>query len=47
MFCSTKEQINITKLFKIVLAKAFDLKCTIRKISSVSGEIVEPLLEFD
>ncbi|KAG8757398.1 septum-promoting GTP-binding protein 1 [Serendipita sp. 396] len=42
IFCSTAASINIQKIFKIILAKAFDLKCTIPEIDTVG----EPILQF-
>ena len=42
VFCSTSHTINIQKIFKIILAKAFELKCTIPEIV----EVGEPILEF-
>jgi GTP-binding protein of the ras superfamily involved in termination of M-phase len=42
IFCSTAASINVQKIFKIVLAKAFDLKCTIPEIQSVG----EPILTY-
>ncbi|GAA5843112.1 hypothetical protein JCM5353_007201 [Sporobolomyces roseus] len=42
IFCSTSHSINVQKIFKIVLSKAFDLKCTIPEIV----EIGEPLLLY-
>ncbi|KAH9444733.1 hypothetical protein Pst134EB_024990 [Puccinia striiformis f. sp. tritici] len=42
IFCSTSHSINVQKIFKIVLSKAFDLKCTIPEITG-SGE---PLLIY-
>ncbi|TNY23823.1 small GTPase [Rhodotorula diobovata] len=42
IFCSTSHSINVQKIFKIVLSKAFDLKCTIPEIS----EVGEPLLIY-
>jgi Gtp-binding protein of the ras superfamily involved in termination of M-phase len=42
IFCSTSHAINIQKIFKIILSKAFDLKCTIPEIKSVG----EPLLLY-
>lgn len=42
IFCSTSSSINVQKIFKIVISKAFDLKCTIEPIS----EIGEPILEY-
>lgn len=42
IFCSSSRAINVQTLFKIVLAKAFDLKCTIPEITNVG----EPLLIY-
>jgi len=42
IFCSTSHSINVQKIFKIVLSKAFDLKCTIPEISAVG----EPIFEY-
>jgi Gtp-binding protein of the ras superfamily involved in termination of M-phase len=42
IFCSTSASINVQKIFKIVLAKAFDLKCTIPEIEGVG----EPVLIY-
>ncbi|ORY76028.1 P-loop containing nucleoside triphosphate hydrolase protein [Protomyces lactucae-debilis] len=42
IFCSTSHTINIQKIFKIVLSKAFELKCTIPEVT----EIGEPILEY-
>ncbi|KDE06485.1 septum-promoting GTP-binding protein 1, variant [Microbotryum lychnidis-dioicae p1A1 Lamole] len=42
IFCSTSHSINVQKIFKIVLSKAFDLKCTIPEIT----EVGEPLLIY-
>jgi len=41
IFCSTRHSVNIQKIFKIVLSKAFDLKCTIPIISENGAPIVE------
>ncbi|KAI8146134.1 putative TEM1-GTP-binding protein of the ras superfamily [Fennellomyces sp. T-0311] len=41
IFCSTAHSINVQKIYKIVLAKAFDLKCTIPEISEIGAPIVE------
>ncbi|KAI8822542.1 P-loop containing nucleoside triphosphate hydrolase protein [Fimicolochytrium jonesii] len=41
IFCSTSHSINVQKIFKIVLAKAFDLKCTIPCIEEVGAPILE------
>lgn len=42
IFCSTSHSINVQKIFKIVLSKSFDLKCTIPEIHDVG----EPLLIY-
>ncbi|KAL2197663.1 P-loop containing nucleoside triphosphate hydrolase protein [Corynascus similis CBS 632.67] len=42
IFSSTSHSINVQKIFKIVLSKAFDLKCTIPEITNVG----EPLLIY-
>ncbi|KAL1410162.1 Septum-promoting GTP-binding protein 1 [Vanrija pseudolonga] len=42
IFCSTSHSINVQKIFKIVLAKAFDLKCVIPEIDQVG----EPILLY-
>ncbi|KAI8805610.1 GTPase Spg1 [Cladochytrium replicatum] len=42
IFCSTSHSINVQKIFKIVLSKALDLKCTIPQIAEVGA----PILEF-
>lgn len=42
IFSSTSHSINVQKIFKIVLSKAFDLKCTIAEIENVG----EPLLLY-
>ncbi|PWN92155.1 small GTPase [Acaromyces ingoldii] len=42
IFCSTSHAINVQKIFKIILSKAFDLKCTIPEIKAVG----EPLLIY-
>ncbi|KAI9837343.1 MAG: hypothetical protein M1819_000417 [Sarea resinae] len=43
IFSSTSHSINVQKIFKIVLSKAFDLKCTIPEIQNVG----EPLLLYE
>ncbi|KZO94366.1 small monomeric GTPase [Calocera viscosa TUFC12733] len=40
IFSSTSASINVQKIFKIVLAKAFDLKCVIPEIDAVGEPIV-------
>jgi len=42
IFSSTAASINVQKIFKIVLAKAFDLKCVIPEIHNVG----EPILIY-
>jgi len=42
IFCSASLAINVQKIFKIVLSKAFDLNCTIDPITQIG----EPILEF-
>jgi GTP-binding protein of the ras superfamily involved in termination of M-phase len=42
IFCSTSASINVQKIFKIVLSKAFDLACTIPEITKTG----EPILEY-
>eukprot|EP00033_Pygsuia_biforma_P000530 GCRY01000621.1.p1 GENE.GCRY01000621.1~~GCRY01000621.1.p1 ORF type:complete len:193 (+),score=19.20 GCRY01000621.1:249-827(+) len=41
IFCSAAESINVQKIFKIVLSKAFDLKCAVAKIEGVGEPIIE------
>jgi len=42
IFCSSQgEGINVQQIFKIVLSKVFDLKCTIPVISDVGQPIIE------
>ncbi|SAM07743.1 hypothetical protein [Absidia glauca] len=41
VFCSTAHSINIQKIYKIILAKAFDLNCTIPEITEIGGPIIE------
>ncbi|TPX37053.1 hypothetical protein SmJEL517_g00867 [Synchytrium microbalum] len=41
IFCSTSHSINVQKIFKIVLSKAFDLKCTIPCIEEIGAPILE------
>ncbi|KAK9709495.1 Ras GTPase tem1 [Basidiobolus ranarum] len=45
IFCSTSHSINVQKIFKIVLSKAFDLRCTIPEISDVGAPILEYTIE--
>ena len=41
IYCSTSHSINVQKIFKIVLSKAFDLKCTIPEIKEIGAPILE------
>jgi len=41
IFCSTSYAINVQKIFKIVLSKAFDLKCSIPRIEEIGAPILE------
>ncbi|RUP46556.1 septum-promoting GTP-binding protein [Jimgerdemannia flammicorona] len=43
IFCSTAASINVQKIFKIVLSKAFDLKCNIPEIKDVGSPVLEYL----
>jgi GTP-binding protein of the ras superfamily involved in termination of M-phase len=42
IFSSASHSINVQKIFKIVLARVFDLKSTVQEITSLG----EPLLIF-
>ncbi|KAG5416705.1 TEM1 [Candida metapsilosis] len=42
IFCSTSHSINVQKIFKIILSKAFDLKLNLEEIVNVG----EPILIF-
>ncbi|KAI8384921.1 P-loop containing nucleoside triphosphate hydrolase protein [Radiomyces spectabilis] len=41
IFCSTAESINVQKIYKLVLAKVFDIECTIPEITEIGGPIIE------
>jgi len=41
VFCSSSQAIHIQKIFKIVLSKAFDLKCTVPRIDQIGAPILE------
>jgi len=41
IFCSSQYSINVKKIFKIVLAKAFDLKCNVPEITQPGEPIIE------
>ncbi|KAK9372606.1 P-loop containing nucleoside triphosphate hydrolase protein [Lipomyces chichibuensis] len=40
IFCSTSHSINVQKIFKIVLSKAFELKCVIPEIATIGDPIL-------
>jgi Gtp-binding protein of the ras superfamily involved in termination of M-phase len=42
VFCSSSHSINVQKIFKIILSKAFDIPATIPIISNIG----EPILEY-
>jgi len=42
VFCSSKESVNVQKIFKVVLAKCFDLQCNLPKLS----ELGDPIFEY-
>lgn len=42
IFCSTSHSVNIQKIFKVIIAKAFDLKITIAEMK----EVGEPILLY-
>ena len=41
IFCSSATNINVQKIFKIVLSKAFDLKCSIPREENIGAAIIE------
>eukprot|EP00029_Vermamoeba_vermiformis_P003661 TRINITY_DN14200_c0_g1_i1.p1 TRINITY_DN14200_c0_g1~~TRINITY_DN14200_c0_g1_i1.p1 ORF type:complete len:276 (-),score=60.85 TRINITY_DN14200_c0_g1_i1:126-953(-) len=41
LFCSSSHSINVQKIFKIVMAKCFNLKLKIPKISKIGDPIIE------
>ncbi|EPZ36545.1 small GTPase [Rozella allomycis CSF55] len=41
IFCSSARNINVQKIFKIVLSKAFDLKCSIPREETIGAPIIE------
>lgn len=43
IFCSASSSINIHKIFKVVLAKVFDLRCTVEQICKIG----DPIIEYD
>ena len=43
IFCSSSHAINIHKIFKVVLAKVFDLKCSVEQVTKVG----DPIIEYD
>eukprot|EP01084_Bolivina_argentea_P133373 235369_1 len=44
VYCSSEHSINVKKIFKIIIAKVFDLKSKIRE---VHNELKEAIIEFD
>lgn len=46
IFCSSSYSINVKKIFKIVLAKAFDLRCTIPEIRNIGEPIIEYTTDY-
>ena len=43
IFCSASHSINVQKIFKIVLAKVFDLKCNVKKVKEPPGA---PIVDY-
>lgn len=41
IFCSSSHSINIHKIFKIVLSKVFELKCSVEQITQIGDPIIE------
>jgi GTP-binding protein of the ras superfamily involved in termination of M-phase len=41
IFCSAQSSLNVDEIFKIVLCKAFKLKCTIPPVSQAGEAIIE------
>lgn len=41
IFCSASHSVNVQKIFKIVLSKVFDLKCTVPKITKIGDPIID------
>lgn len=41
LFCSASHSINVHKIFKVVVAKVFDLQCTVSQITDIGEAIVE------
>jgi len=40
IFCSASHSINVQKIFKVVLSKVFDMKCSVQKISTMGDPII-------
>ena len=40
IFCSASHSINVQKIFKIVLSKVFELKCTVAKVLTPGEPII-------
>lgn len=41
LYCSAKDGTNISNIFKIVLAKCFDLTCNIPKVTTLGQPIFD------
>mmetsp|Transcript_24436 Transcript_24436/g.38075 ORF Transcript_24436/g.38075 Transcript_24436/m.38075 type:complete len:128 (-) Transcript_24436:177-560(-) len=41
VFCSAQASLNVNEVFKIILCRAFKLKCTIPKVSTPGEAIIE------
>lgn len=41
IFTSSSHSINVQKIFKIILAKVFDLKCTIPQVEKTGDPIIQ------
>jgi len=40
IFCSASHSINVQKIFKVVLSKVFDMKCSVAKITTMGDPII-------
>lgn len=41
IFCSSSHSINVQKIYKIIISKVFELRCSVSKISNVGDPIIE------
>ncbi len=41
IFCSASHSINVQKIFKIVLSKVFELKCSVKPLTEIGDPIIE------